>query len=92
MTHPPTLIVVNGRIATNDPTRPWATALAIREKELAAIASTAEIIKTANSATQIVDAGGRTIVLPPGVAVGSMVRVDANIGGDVVISFVEDRI
>jgi hypothetical protein len=93
MTHPPppTLIVVNACIATGDPRRPWATALAIHKKNLAAIASTTEIIKTANSATNIVDAGGRTITLPAGVSVGSAVRVVTTAGGDVMI-FLEDQV
>jgi hypothetical protein len=89
---PPTLVVVNARIGTNDPTRPWATALSIQKNSLAAIASTAEIIKTANSATHIVDAGGRSIALPAGMSVGSSVRVVAIAGGDVTISLVEDLV
>ena len=92
MIPPPTLIVVNGRIATNDPKRPWATALAFHEKELAAIGSTAEIIKTVNSATKIVDAKRRAVLLPTGASVGSLVHVVVGTDGDVVISFVEDRV
>jgi hypothetical protein len=88
----PTLVVVNARIATDDPRRPWATALSIREKNLAAIGSTPEIMKMANSATHIVDAGGRGITIPAGISVGSAVRVVATIGGDVTLSLVEDRV
>lgn len=73
----PSVIVTNARIATGDPRRPWATALALRGDTLAALASAAEILKMAGARTRVLDAAGRTITLPPGTRVGSRVRVVA---------------
>ena len=81
----PTLLVVNARIATGDPKRPWATGLAFDEKILAAIASAAELVKRAGPSTRVIDAGGRTLRVPPGVGVGSVVRVAVSEDGDVTL-------
>lgn len=79
------MIVVNAKIRTGNPRRPWVTALAIREKRLAALGSAAEIQKMACPSTRILDAGGRIVSLPPGIAVGSSVSITVLEGGDVVV-------
>ena len=42
-TLPPDLVLVNGRVYTLDPGRPWAEALAIAGDRIAAVGTTAEI-------------------------------------------------
>jgi len=71
----PSVILTNARIGTGNPARPWTTALALEGDTLAAIASAAEILKLAGPATRVLDAGGRTVTLPPGVVVGSRVHL-----------------
>lgn len=79
----PTIIVANARIATGNPARPWVTALAIRGETLTAIGSAAEILKLAGPATRVVDAGGRTISLPHGASIGSTIRIESALDGDI---------
>lgn len=87
----PSLILVNARISTGDPRRPWVTALAIQDDTLAALGSSAEIQKVALPSTRIVDGGGRVIVLPAEVGVGSLVHVVMGQDGDVTIHRGERR-
>ncbi len=75
MTRGPDLVVTNARIATGDPRRPWATALALRDGKLAAIGSAAEIVKSVGPATRIIDAAGRTLALPADTRVGSAMTI-----------------
>lgn len=56
------LAIVNARIWTGDPSRPWAEALAVRGAELAAVGTSEEVRRFANGA-EVIDAGGR-LVLP----------------------------
>jgi predicted amidohydrolase YtcJ len=72
---PPDLIIVNARIATGNPRRPWATALAIRDNALAAMGQAAEIQKMAHPTTQVINAHGAELTLPPGATIGTPVRV-----------------
>lgn len=72
---PLTIVVTNARIATGDPQRPWVTALGVAGDALAALGPAAEILKRIAPATRVVDAGGATIGLPDGAAIGSRVRV-----------------
>lgn len=82
----PDVIVANARIATGDPRRPWATAIAISSGKLAAIGSAAEILKTAGAATRLFDLAGREIDLR-GAVVGAAVRLaDRTQDDDEVIS------
>lgn len=69
------MILTNARIATGDPRRPYATALAISDGVLAALATAAEILKLARPGTRIIDARGMPVALPSGATVGSRVRV-----------------
>lgn len=72
---PPDLIIVNARIATGNPRRPWATALVIRDNTLAAIGQAAEIQKMAHPTTQTINAHGAELTLPAGATIGTPVRV-----------------
>lgn len=56
-----TLAIVNGRIWTGDPARPWAQAMAVTGDVVGAIGSSEEIRRAAQGA-EIIDAGGRLIV------------------------------
>jgi len=60
--NPAEVILVNGRIATLDPRAPAASALAIRGGNIAAIGSAAEIERLRGPGTQVIDAGGRTVI------------------------------
>jgi hypothetical protein len=72
---PPTVILTNATIATGDPSRPWVTALALDEHTLMALGSAAALRKLAGPATRVIDAGGATLALPPGTAVGSLLAL-----------------
>ena len=58
----PTFAVVNARIWTGDPRRPWADALAASGDRLIAVGSSAEVRKLATASTTLVDAGGMMVV------------------------------
>ena len=58
----PTLAVVNARIWTADPRRPWADGLAVTGDRFSAVGSSAEIRKLAASDTRVIDAKGMMIV------------------------------
>ena len=59
---PVTLAVVNARVWTGDPRRPWADALAVRGDRIAAVGSSAEVRKMSGAGTRVVDAAGRMVV------------------------------
>ena len=56
-----TLAIVNARIWTGDPARPWAEALAVRGDEIALVGGSDEVRRAASGVTPI-DAGGRLVV------------------------------
>src|SRR5687768_16282284 len=58
---PVSLAVVNARVWTGDPRRPWADALAVRGERLAAVGSSAEIRKLAGNDARVVDAKGAMV-------------------------------
>ncbi|HTI62065.1 MAG TPA: amidohydrolase [Gemmatimonadaceae bacterium] len=58
----PTLAVVNARIWTGDPRRPWVDALAAAADRLVAVGPSAEVRKLATASTKIVDAHGMMVV------------------------------
>ena len=68
MTHAPaspeplSLAIVNARIWTGDPRRPWADAVAVRGDRIAAVGSSAEIRKMSVAATRVIDAKGQMLV------------------------------
>jgi predicted amidohydrolase YtcJ len=58
----PTLAIVNARVWTADPRRPWADAVAAQGERITAVGSGAEIRKLTTPATRIVDARGMMLV------------------------------
>jgi predicted amidohydrolase YtcJ len=57
------LVLLNGKVWTGDPGRPWAEAVAVRGDTIFAVGTTAEIRKIALGAANLVDLGG-AFVLP----------------------------
>jgi predicted amidohydrolase YtcJ len=57
------LALLNGKVWTGDPGRPWAEAVAVRGDKIFAVGTTAEVRKLASGAANIVDLGG-ALVLP----------------------------
>ncbi len=55
---PITLAVVNARVWTGNPARPWADGLAIRGDRLALVGSSAEVQKVVTPDTRVIDAHG----------------------------------
>jgi predicted amidohydrolase YtcJ len=60
--NPVTLAVVNARVWTADPGRPWAEAVAVSGDRIAAVGPSAEVRKLADAGTRVVDAAGRMVV------------------------------
>ncbi|HYD52670.1 MAG TPA: amidohydrolase [Gemmatimonadaceae bacterium] len=58
----PTLAVVNARVWTGDPRRPWADGLATAGERLVVVGSSAEVRKLARPETRVVDARGAFVV------------------------------
>lgn len=56
-----TIVIVNARVWTGDPQRPWAEAVAIEGARIAAVGSSAELRKRAGDA-RIIDAKGAMVV------------------------------
>ena len=56
------LILFNGRIATNDPTQPFVSALSIRGSVVQAVGSDADIMVRKGAQTRIVDLQRRTVI------------------------------
>lgn len=52
----------NGRFYTENPSAPWAEAVAIRGRELAAVGTEAECMALADEKTQVVDLGGKVVI------------------------------
>src|SRR4029078_7481586 len=61
----PDLVVANARVFTGSASQPWAEAVSVKGDPIAAGGTTAEIAKTAGSATKTIDAGGRLLI--PGI-------------------------
>ncbi len=56
------LAIVNARVWTGNPRRPWADAVAVRGDRLAAVGSSAEVRKLAGPTARVVDAAGQLLV------------------------------
>lgn len=54
------VVFINGRVATGDPARPTAQALAVRNGRIAAVGDSEEIKALAGAGTQTIDLAGRT--------------------------------
>ena len=61
------LAIVNARVWTGDPRRPWADAVLVHGESLAAVGSSAEVRKRARADTVTIDANGNA-VLPADIA------------------------
>jgi len=59
---PADLILHGARIATMDPARPAATAVAVREGRFVAVGDAADVMRWRGPLTRVVDAGGRTVI------------------------------
>ena len=59
---PVTLAVVNARVWTGNPQRPWADAIAARGDTIAAVGSSAEVKKMAGEGARVIDARGAMVV------------------------------
>jgi predicted amidohydrolase YtcJ len=59
---PVSLAVVNARIWTGNPKRPWAEAIAVRGDRIAAVGSSAEIRKMTGASAKVIDAHGQMLV------------------------------
>jgi predicted amidohydrolase YtcJ len=59
---PVSLAVVNARVWTGDPRRPWADAVAVRGDLIATVGSSAEVRKLAPAEARVVDARGGMVV------------------------------
>jgi predicted amidohydrolase YtcJ len=60
---PADVIVVHGRVYTENPKRPWAQAVAIRGAKIVAVGDDSEIEKMRGTGTKVIDADGK-LVLP----------------------------
>lgn len=58
----PELILINGRIATQDERRSLAQAVAVRDGRFAAVGSNEEIMARRAAQSEIIDLGGRTVI------------------------------
>ena len=58
----PTVAIVNARVWTGDPRRPWADAVAVTGDRITAVGSSAEVRKLARPVTRLVDAQGKMLV------------------------------
>jgi len=58
----PTLAVVNARVWTGDPRRPWADAVAANGERIALVGTSAEVKKLVTPATRVIDATGMMVV------------------------------
>lgn len=72
-----TRAIVNGRIRTGDPRRPWADAVALAGDQVVAIGSSAEIRKLAPAGAAVVDAGGATLSVRDGRVLDAPVGPDS---------------
>ena len=59
---PVSLAIVNAHVWTGEPSRPWASAVAVRDGRLAAVGSSAEVQKLVTAATRVIDAHGAMLV------------------------------
>jgi predicted amidohydrolase YtcJ len=55
------LVIVNARVWTNDARRPWADAVAVEGDRIAAVGSSAEVMKRAGAA-RVIDAKGAMVI------------------------------
>ena len=56
------LVIVNARISTGDPMRPWADAILLRGERILAVGASAELRKRAGTEALVIDALGRMLL------------------------------
>jgi imidazolonepropionase-like amidohydrolase len=61
----PDIILVNGRVYTGLPARPWAEAIAIEGDRIVTVGTTADIRAQSTSLTRVIDVAGK-LVIPGG--------------------------
>ncbi|MDP2959719.1 MAG: amidohydrolase [Longimicrobiales bacterium] len=85
----PDLVVVNGRVLTQDAALPAATAFAVKNGRFVAVGSDADVRNLASAGrTQVMDAGGMTVVPgfidahshPSGAGLNALKNVNTNLG------------
>ena len=59
---PADILITNAKITTLNPRAPAASVIAVRGGEIAAIGTAAEVEKLRGPSTQVIDAGGRTVI------------------------------
>lgn len=75
---PVSLAVVNARVWTGNPQRPWVDAIAARGGTIAAVGSSAEVMKAAGKGARVIDARGAMVV--PGFNDAHVHFIDAGFG------------
>ena len=78
----PDLILLNGKVFTADPAKPWVEAIAVRGDRIDAVGTTAALRERAGARTRVIDVAGRVVIpgindahthvgtRPPGVEIG----------------------
>jgi imidazolonepropionase-like amidohydrolase len=67
-----TIVLVNARARTGDPRRPVADAVLVRDGDIVAVGSSAELRKRAGTSAEVIDVRGRVVV--PRDGAGALVR------------------
>lgn len=68
------VLIVNARIATGDPRRPWADAVVLEGTTVVEIGSSAELRKRFGAASRIIDAKGTELVPDDAVSVSTVIE------------------
>ena len=58
----PDVVLLDGKVFTADPARPWAQAVAVRGDRIVAVGTTQEVARLAGPATRRISLGGRAVV------------------------------
>ena len=82
------LVVINGNVLTQDDANPRAQAFAIKDGRFIAVGSTDDVRNLASPSTQVIDAGGMTVVPgfidahshPSGAGLNALKNVNMNLG------------
>ncbi len=84
----PDLIVLNANVLTQDDQNPSAEAFAVKDERFVAVGSTSDVRNLASASTQVIDAGGATVVPgfidahshPSGAGLNELRNVNTNLG------------
>lgn len=75
------VLIVNARIATGDPRRPWADAVVCDGPTILAIGSSAELRKRFGAEMRVIDAQGTELAPDDAVAVARVIEAPSPEGG-----------